>query len=225
MLTRTVTQTLPNTTSLHRIWTVLRRGAFWNSISSWLWDQELVVTGMFPRMAGGCPEWNYCVQSSLCSWIKPKHWATVLFLPLDSREVYIYSGLPPDETMASFKAFGVTFASTSLCYLNKDRTQVRFGENMAPCWVLVMIKYITLYQRLSSLQFGRLWVSDILNIIIHTVIVIVKTLLLFAVNSGSIVSCKHAGGSEKLYCFFLLSDLLLSLTLMSNFIQDCLPIP
>lgn len=92
------------------------------------------------------------------------------------------------KTMASFKAFGIMFASTSLCYLNQDRTQVWFVENMMPCWVLVMIKYITLCQRLSSLQFGRLWVSDILNIIIHTVIMIVKILLLFAINSGSIVS-------------------------------------
>lgn len=129
------------------------------------------------------------------------------------------------KTMASFKAFGIMFASTSLCYLNKDRTQVQFVENMAPCWVLVMIKYITLCQRLSSLQFGRLWVLDILNIIIHTVIMIVKILLLFTINSGSIVSRTHAGGSEKLDCFLLLSDPFLSLTLMSNFIQDCLPIP
>lgn len=77
----------------------------------------------------------------------------------------------------------------------------------------------------STTEQSALWktVSDILDITVHTVIMTVKILLLLTVNSGSIVSCKHAGVSEKLYCFLLLSDPFLPLTLMSNFLQDCLP--
>lgn len=50
---------------------------------------------------------------------------------------------------------GQSQASSSLCYPIKDTYQVLFVENTAPCWVLAMIKYVTLCQQLSSLDCRR----------------------------------------------------------------------
>lgn len=155
-----------------------------------------------------------------CSWIKPKHWARILFLPSDSREVYIYSGLLPDENNDILEGFWshVCQYQPVLSQQRQDSDTVcgKYGALLDPC-------NDETHNLVSTTKQFALWktVSDILYITVHTVIMTVKILLLFAINSGSIVSCKHARGSEKLYCFLLLSNLLLFLTLMSNFTQDC----